>query len=323
MDAWNKSLTWGLGGDQVRILDRKVEALLLAAEMLRRRRLGARARSQGGTPGQGLERSAGLAEPRRGPVRVLALAGRPHGPARPDRGQPQLHLGRDRLQPPRRRPETGPGRPRRRPGPPREAASIRATSRPRRDGGHSSSIRTPGSRTDLATTGRIYPVPPKTRGRRRQGPRRPHRPFADRQEPTRTPTGNLVVAEVASRPRKCPRPATTPIISSSRPRGRRAVEDRSADRRIEADAGERIPPRPPRSDDRRRRQPRRQGLGREMLDPAQGAFPALHRPADLRTFRAAQSAGVLRQRQVQGRRSTGWPRGRCGPRCAPSMPGST
>ena len=25
MDAWNKSLTWGLGGDQVRILDRKVE----------------------------------------------------------------------------------------------------------------------------------------------------------------------------------------------------------------------------------------------------------------------------------------------------------
>jgi alpha-mannosidase len=33
MDAWNKSLTWGLGGDQVRIFDRKVEALLLAAEI--------------------------------------------------------------------------------------------------------------------------------------------------------------------------------------------------------------------------------------------------------------------------------------------------
>ncbi len=33
MDAWNKSLTWGLGGDQVRILDRQVEGLLLAAEM--------------------------------------------------------------------------------------------------------------------------------------------------------------------------------------------------------------------------------------------------------------------------------------------------
>jgi hypothetical protein len=32
MDAWNKSLTWGLGGDQLRILDRKVEGLLLAAE---------------------------------------------------------------------------------------------------------------------------------------------------------------------------------------------------------------------------------------------------------------------------------------------------
>ena len=33
MDEWNKSLTWGLGGDQVRILDRKVEGLLLAAEL--------------------------------------------------------------------------------------------------------------------------------------------------------------------------------------------------------------------------------------------------------------------------------------------------
>jgi alpha-mannosidase len=33
MDGWNKSLTWGLGGDQVRILDRKIDGLLLAAEL--------------------------------------------------------------------------------------------------------------------------------------------------------------------------------------------------------------------------------------------------------------------------------------------------
>jgi alpha-mannosidase len=32
MDAWRKLLTWGLGGDQLRIMDRKVEAILLAAE---------------------------------------------------------------------------------------------------------------------------------------------------------------------------------------------------------------------------------------------------------------------------------------------------
>lgn len=32
MDAWNKLLTWGLGGDQLRAMDREVEALLLAAE---------------------------------------------------------------------------------------------------------------------------------------------------------------------------------------------------------------------------------------------------------------------------------------------------
>ena len=32
MDAWSKLLTWGLGGDQLRIMDRKVEATLHAAE---------------------------------------------------------------------------------------------------------------------------------------------------------------------------------------------------------------------------------------------------------------------------------------------------
>ncbi len=32
MDAWRKLLTWGLGGDQLRVMDRKVEATLLAAE---------------------------------------------------------------------------------------------------------------------------------------------------------------------------------------------------------------------------------------------------------------------------------------------------
>ncbi len=32
MDSWKKLLTWGLGGDQLRILDRKVEGILLAAE---------------------------------------------------------------------------------------------------------------------------------------------------------------------------------------------------------------------------------------------------------------------------------------------------
>lgn len=32
MDEWDKLLSWGLGGDQLRIFDRKVEALLLAAE---------------------------------------------------------------------------------------------------------------------------------------------------------------------------------------------------------------------------------------------------------------------------------------------------
>ena len=33
MDAWNKSCTWGLGGDQVRVMQRKMEGLLLATEV--------------------------------------------------------------------------------------------------------------------------------------------------------------------------------------------------------------------------------------------------------------------------------------------------
>ena len=32
MDAWSKLMTWGLGGDQLRVMDRQVEAKLLAAE---------------------------------------------------------------------------------------------------------------------------------------------------------------------------------------------------------------------------------------------------------------------------------------------------
>jgi hypothetical protein len=47
MEAFNKWLTWGLGGDQVRILDRKVEGLLLAAELLDAVAAGLGADSQG------------------------------------------------------------------------------------------------------------------------------------------------------------------------------------------------------------------------------------------------------------------------------------
>ena len=53
MDSWHKSLTWGIGGDQIRILDRKVEALLLAAE-----RFDAVASSFGLSPKPGLLKQA-------------------------------------------------------------------------------------------------------------------------------------------------------------------------------------------------------------------------------------------------------------------------
>ena len=42
MEASNKLLTWGLGGHQLRILDRQAEAILLAAESFGRGPVGRR-----------------------------------------------------------------------------------------------------------------------------------------------------------------------------------------------------------------------------------------------------------------------------------------
>jgi hypothetical protein len=100
MDAWNKSLTWGLGGDQVRILDRKVDGLLLAAELFD-------------------AIAAALGRPSQVEMLEQAwrdlLASQSHdvGLCEYSRWQGD-RMGRDRLQPPRRRAKAGSGGARRR-----------------------------------------------------------------------------------------------------------------------------------------------------------------------------------------------------------------
>ena len=83
MDAWNKSCTWGLGGDQVRIMQRKVEGLLLAAEVFDAA-ASALGQVAGRPAGKRVEGFDDLAEPRRGVVRVCPLAGRATSPRRTD-----------------------------------------------------------------------------------------------------------------------------------------------------------------------------------------------------------------------------------------------
>ena len=85
MNAFDKWLTWGLGGDQLRILDRKVEGLLLAAELFDAA-AGPRRKVTSRSAGKSLERSAGRSKPRRRPVRILALSGQSDVAARATRG---------------------------------------------------------------------------------------------------------------------------------------------------------------------------------------------------------------------------------------------
>ena len=257
MDAWNKSLTWGLGGDQVRIMDRKVEGLLLAAEMFDAVASALGGQVAGRTARQGVEGSPGLAEPRRGPVRVFPLAGRPHGPCRPAGRPPQLHLGRDRLQPPRRRPETGPAGARRarwrtsaggsaaRPSPPGpwpSRSSIPTAGRAPTWSRPAASIRCRAGTKDLVVkdrAGQGCPLADDPKQQRLPGQPRRGRGRVPGQQ---VPSAGYDTYYLDFLPR--------------RPRRSRPVSDR----RGEADPGKRAPPRPPRPDNRRHRQPGGQGL---------------------------------------------------------------
>ena len=175
-------------------------------------------------------------------------------------------------------------------------------------------------RTGLASTGRIYPVPPHSRDvavRDRAGRVVPSQMVKSDKDPA----GDLVMAEVAFQAREVPSAGYDTYYLQFSPAAVPAGGHGSADRRDEARPGERVPQGPPRSRDRRRREPGSPSprAGRCSIRPAgpsrvsrAGRIPSCRR-------------GPIRRRPTTAERprpgSTGSTGGRCGRRCGPSMSG--
>ncbi len=194
MDDWNKSLTWGLGGDQVRIMDRKVEGLLLAAEMFDALALTLGARSQAEPLTEAWKHllaaqshDVGLCEYSRWQGDRMAPADRledhhnfnwgaigyNHLDAAQQQARPLLDASLKHI-------------------------AARINSRADRRGPQAITVFNPlgWPRTDVATTGRIYPIPAATRGlvvRNRSGEAVASQMITH----TEDADGNLVVAELA------------------------------------------------------------------------------------------------------------------------------
>ena len=240
MDASGKSLTWGLGGDQVRIFDRKVESLLLAAEVF-----DAAASSLGAASQCELldkawrnelasqSHDVGLCESSRWQGDLMAPADRiedhhnftwgaigyNHLDAAQKQGQrcSTLRLPHCR-QADRQRPQAhGP-----------LAATVFNPHGWRRAAG-------------LATTGRIYPLPADTKDvvvKDSSGQTIPSQIVKSEKDAQ----GNIIVANVAFPAKAVPSAGYDTYYSILR-NNRRRAQDRSANRRNEVDAGERAPPR--------------------------------------------------------------------------------
>ena len=272
MDAWNKSLTWGLGGDQVRIMDRKVEGLLLAAESFDAIASTLGARSQAELLDKAWKD-------------LLASQSHDVGLCEYSRWQG------DRMAPPNgsRTTTTSPGA--------RSATTIstprsnragrswmrrlkhiaaRINSRADRRGPQAITVFNPlgWPRTDVVTTGRIYPIPAATRGlvvRNRFGPGGPladgHAHRRRRRQPGGGRGGVFGHRSAVRRIRH--------VLPGFPAASRTDRGDGSADRRIVPGPGERAFARPARPGDRRRGGLVDKRTGREMLDAADGAFPRL------------------------------------------------
>jgi alpha-mannosidase len=194
MDDWDKSLTWGLGGDQVRIMDRKVEGLLLAAEMFDAiaSMLGARSQAQPLEEAwkhllAAQSHDVGLCEYSRWQGDRMAPADRledfhnftwgtigyNHLDAAQQQARPLLDSSL-------------------------KYVAARTNSRADEHGALAITAFNPlgWSRTDVVTTGRIYPIPAATRDlvvRNRSGQTVASQMFTH----TKDADGNLVVAELA------------------------------------------------------------------------------------------------------------------------------
>ncbi len=194
MDDWDKSLTWGLGGDQVRILDRKVEGLLLAAEMFDAVASTLGNRSQAEALGEAWKHllaaqshDVGLCEYSRWQGDRMAPADRledshnfnwgaigyNHLDAARQQAQPILDDSLKQM-----------------------AARINSRAGQRGPRAITAFNQLGWPRTDLVETGRIYPLPPGTRAlvvRNRSG----QASASQMVKHTRDAAGNLVVAELA------------------------------------------------------------------------------------------------------------------------------
>jgi hypothetical protein len=194
MDDWNKSLTWGLGGDQVRIMDRKVEGLLLAAEMfdVLASTLGARSQAEPLTEAwkhllAAQSHDVGLCEysrwqgDRMAPAERLedfhnfnwGAIGYNHLDAAQQAARPLLDASLKHI-------------------------AARINSRADQRGPQAITVFNPlgWPRTDVVTTGRIYPIPAATRGlvvRNRSG----QAVTSQIMTHTEDADGHLVVAELA------------------------------------------------------------------------------------------------------------------------------
>jgi len=194
MDDWDKSLTWGLGGDQVRIMDRQVEGLLLAAELFDAVAFKLGARTQARSLDEAWKHrlasqshDVGLCEYSRWQGDRMAPANRledfhnftwgtigyQHLDAAQQQAQPMLEASLKYIA---------------------ARTNANAGSRPT----VALTVFNPlgWSRTDLVTTGRIYPIPGGTRQlsvRNREGKAVPSQMTRQRQDAD----GNLVVAEMS------------------------------------------------------------------------------------------------------------------------------
>jgi alpha-mannosidase len=200
MDSWDKLLTWGLGGDQLRVLDRKLEAMLLAAE-----RFDALAHSLGAqTQERTLDKAwrdlltsqshdVGLCEYSRWYGRMAPLdriedyhnfawgvIGYQHMDAAQKQGQAVLDSSLSHIT---QHVNSGAGK---------QSSTVITVFNP-----------AGWERTDIATTGRIFPLPPKTKGiitKTASGVAVPSQIIKSEKDSG----GDLIVAEVAFQAEKVP-----------------------------------------------------------------------------------------------------------------------
>ena len=173
-------------------------------------------------------------------------------------------------------------------------------------------------RTDVAATGRVFPLPPGTKDlfvKDRSGSVVPSQVVRS----SRDPQGNLTVAEVAFQARQVPAAGyDTYYLELRDARGAGGLRQ-SAHRRSGARRGERVRSSPCGPEHGRHRELGVQSDRSRDARRRPGRFSAPHRPSEPQLIAQAQPSRLLRHRQIEGRdRLAG--QGTRAPRAARSTP---